>query len=172
MRSSWLPPRSWLTDFKKFLEADLALKASELRKKLEHQSHAERQVLEVLKAKYLNLTEDEFARLVERYTEVELNAMAKGRLLSSPPQRLKSSAPGSRLGKLAKFVYSKKTYERVFEPIISDMRLEYNEALAGREHWHARWIHVRCSIAFCIAIMAKHWVSVAKLIQRIWTAAS
>jgi hypothetical protein len=85
---------------------------------------------------------------------------------------LKSSAPGSSLGAFAKFVYSKKTYERVFEPIISDMRLEYNEALASGEHWHARWVHVRYSIAFGIAIMAKHCVSVVKLIQRIWTAAS
>jgi hypothetical protein len=80
--------------------------------------------------------------------------------------------PGARLGIVARFVYSKKNYARVFEPIISDMRFEYNEALTNGELWHARWIHLRGSLAFCGAAIASLGVSAVKLVQKIWTAAS
>ena len=57
-------------------------------------------------------------------------------------------APGGFLLKAARFVFSKRSFNRVYEPIVADMLAEYFEALAAGEEWRARWIHVRGVLFF------------------------
>jgi hypothetical protein len=57
-------------------------------------------------------------------------------------QRIKQP-PGSFLTEIADFLFCKKTFERVVAPVISDMQLEYCEALASGRSLKAKWICVR-----------------------------
>jgi hypothetical protein len=77
---------------------------------------------------------------------------------------------GTHLRTLAVFLWSKKSFERVFEPIIVDMRLEYHEALVANEIWHARWIWIRGHIQFWIAAVGHVFVLILRLVQKIWVA--
>ena len=59
---------------------------------------------------------------------------------------------GNLLLSMAEFLYSSKTYQRVFLPIISDMREEYFEALSQNRIWKARWVRVRGTWSFFAAM--------------------
>ncbi len=59
---------------------------------------------------------------------------------------------GNLLLSMAEFLYSSKTYQRVFLPIISDMREEYFEALPQNRIWKARWVRVRGTWSFFAAM--------------------
>lgn len=50
--------------------------------------------------------------------------------------------PGSTLSKILKFLYTKKTYDIVFDPIVADLQTEYFECLDNKEYWKARWTRV------------------------------
>jgi hypothetical protein len=54
-----------------------------------------------------------------------------------------SRPPGSLLGSIAEFVFSKKTVERVVTPILSDLQVEYCEALAEDRKIKAGWVRLR-----------------------------
>lgn len=54
-----------------------------------------------------------------------------------------SHPPGSFLGSIAEFVFSRKTVELVVTPIISDLQVEYCEALAAGRKIKARWVRLR-----------------------------
>ena len=54
-----------------------------------------------------------------------------------------SRPPGSFLSSVAEFVFSKKTVELVVTPIISDMQVEYFEALATTRRIKAAWVRLR-----------------------------
>ncbi len=62
------------------------------------------------------------------------------------------SAPGSKLIGYSEFVFSKRSYEKVFLPIVSDMREEYFEALSQNRIWKARWVRVRGTSSFFAAM--------------------
>ena len=51
--------------------------------------------------------------------------------------------PGARLRNMLHVIYPPKIAERVFDQIIADMRLEWEEAMAHNQKWLARWIQVR-----------------------------
>lgn len=51
--------------------------------------------------------------------------------------------PGWLLNRFADFVYSKKTVTEVVNPILSDMQVEYCDALAENRIWKARWVRIR-----------------------------
>lgn len=53
------------------------------------------------------------------------------------------------------FLYSPKIQKEVFEPINADWQAEYFEALFKKEIWKARWINVRYTYAFLIAMWQK-----------------
>ncbi len=76
--------------------------------------------------------------------------------------------PGSRLHMIARFFYSRKTVERVFEPLLADMREEYQIALAEKRVWKARWVRISYYWAFAKAIGLQSLVSTAKQIFSLW----
>lgn len=81
--------------------------------------------------------------------------------------------PGTNLLNIAKFVYSKKTIERLFNQIVVDMREEHLEALARGEIRHARWIHLRGTVAFLTTVVIHSGASVAvkvfKAVKGAWS---
>jgi hypothetical protein len=60
-----------------------------------------------------------------------------------------------KLLKITAFIYSPKTQKEIFEPIVTDWQEEYFEALSKKEIWKARWINVRYTYAFIVAMWQK-----------------
>lgn len=56
--------------------------------------------------------------------------------------------PGATLLSIVDFLYSPRTVEHTFKPLISDWRLEYYEAIKAKRKWKARWICVRNYFVF------------------------
>lgn len=56
---------------------------------------------------------------------------------------------------VSKFLFSLKTQKDTFEPIIADWQEEYFEALFKKEIWKARWINIRYTYAFIVAMWQK-----------------
>ena len=69
------------------------------------------------------------------------------------PVKLYARAPGARLLSAAEFMFPKNTYERVFLPIIQDMRKDYFDALSTGRKLKARWVRFRGSWAFAMALI-------------------
>ena len=65
------------------------------------------------------------------------------------------SSPSSKLLVISSFFYSPKNQKEVFEPIVTDLQEEYFEALFKKEIWKARWINLRYTYAFLIAMWQK-----------------
>jgi hypothetical protein len=82
-------------------------------------------------------------------------------------ERSISRPPGSFLVTAARLVYSRRTYTTVFEPNISDMRIEYFEALAENHRGQARWIEIRGHLIF-VAMLAHATASCGKVVSKIW----
>jgi hypothetical protein len=61
--------------------------------------------------------------------------------------------PGWRLRRLASFLYSERTYERVFKQHLIDIEYEYIEALKQNQWVKARWVHVRGVISFWVVVI-------------------
>lgn len=51
--------------------------------------------------------------------------------------------PGAGLRDMLHFIYPPKTAERVFDPILADMQLEWQEAMLHEKTWLARWVRIR-----------------------------
>ena len=60
--------------------------------------------------------------------------------------------PGSFLNRVSEFLFSQKTLDHVIAPIISDMQVEYCEALAANRRIKAAWIRLRGYWTFFKAI--------------------
>ena len=73
----------------------------------------------------------------------EFGQAATKRLMRLASRRKVGRPVGSSLRGFAEFVFSKKSYEEIYEPLISDMRFEYCEALAANRRGKARWARVR-----------------------------
>lgn len=69
---------------------------------------------------------------------------------------------GSRLWRLADFLYARKTRERVFDQIILDWREEWCEAMSEGRRARAAWINLRGVWSFGSAMMAHGLGSVLK----------
>lgn len=70
--------------------------------------------------------------------------------------------PGDKFFEVLKFLYTKKVFERVFEPMIADMQEEYFEAMSKKNIWKMRWIHLRGVISLLIAVVYNPVVSLVK----------
>lgn len=90
------------------------------------------------------------------------------RYIQVVPQRRQTlhNAPGSKLIKVASFLYSPKIVENVFMPLVHDWRLEYFEAFNNKNRWKARWISVRYRWAFFEVIVISKVLSLLKAIRR------
>lgn len=78
--------------------------------------------------------------------------------------------PGLTMLKIARFLYSKKTYERQFEPLFADLQEEYFEALHQGDIWKARWLRVRYLWAFAKSIGKNRLWSLIEKIVGSWKA--
>lgn len=76
--------------------------------------------------------------------------------------------PGYALARLAEFIYSRRTYTQVFLPILSDLQLEYQEALAARRWQKARWVTMRGRWHFIAAALARIPASLTRLVASLW----
>ena len=80
--------------------------------------------------------------------EISLRRSAETRFRDArcTPRRTAGSfaaTPGSMWLSLVDFLYSAKTVEKVFKPIVADWRKEYFEALKAKRMLKARWISFR-----------------------------
>jgi len=80
--------------------------------------------------------------------------------------------PGSSLRSFVNWVFSKKTAERVFLPVIADLQHEWMEAKGESRPWKARWVIIRGHWHFLTALGLQGAVSIAKRIFDIWKAMS
>lgn len=72
--------------------------------------------------------------------------------------------PGYKLAKCCEFIFSKKDYERIIEPLISDWLEEWTEATIDNNLWKARWLQCRYLFAFCYSIISIIGVKTVKTI--------
>jgi hypothetical protein len=83
------------------------------------------------------------------------------------PKRINIQAPpGQTLHRIASFVFSKRTFSRVLEPVLADMQLEYIEALAAGERLRGGWIRLRGYLAFSVAVTFK--TGVGRFTRLLW----
>ena len=75
---------------------------------------------------------------------------------------------GSSLRGVAEFVFSKKSCEQIYDPLVSDLRIEYFEALAANRRWKARWVRARGYGSFLTAVLAHAVGSGGHLVVRVW----
>jgi DNA-directed RNA polymerase specialized sigma24 family protein len=102
-------------------------------------------------------------RLQARYgRRVELDFLSR---LSKQP-----SPPGTHLHAFASAVFSKKSFQLVFEPTIRDMRDEYCEALCEDQLQRAAWIRIRGYWSFWSAVLVQLPIAVTKLVVTAWKA--
>ena len=57
-------------------------------------------------------------------------------------------APGTRLRALAARLFAASTMERLVDPAIADLQVEYEEALRSGPRWRCRWIWFVGHLAF------------------------
>jgi hypothetical protein len=76
--------------------------------------------------------------------------------------------PGYGLARISKLIYSKKTFEEVFEPAISDMQVEYLEAIEQGELHKAKWVVLRGRFSFWSTIISFLPVSLLRRCTEIW----
>jgi len=75
--------------------------------------------------------------------------------------------PGTFLNRSAEFLFSKKAYCHIFQPMISDMREEYFEALEEGRTAKAKWINARSWCTFIITACLHGLTSALKVIGKI-----
>ena len=75
---------------------------------------------------------------------------------------------GSSLRGVAEFVFSKKSYQQIYDPLISDLRFEYCEAMAENRRGKARWVRARGYGSFLAAVSAHVAAPVSHLVVRVW----
>lgn len=77
-----------------------------------------------------------------------------------------ANAPGARYLALVDFLYSPRTVEETFKPIIADWRLEYFNALTEKRKYKACWISIRYSYRFALAMGLSHAYALIRQIVR------
>lgn len=98
----------------------------------------------------------------------EFGQAATKRLMRLASRRKVGRPVGSSLHSFAEFVFSKKSYEEIYEPLISDLRFEYCEALAANRRGKARWARVRGYGSFLAAMLAHVPAWGSRLAFRVW----
>lgn len=145
--------------------------SEKVRKQLKKMLSDERGCLLIIDGYYPEASRRSLINLISKFKQYR-HVMATDRNVLSPMAKGKSvkilMPPGFRLARLAEFVYSKKTYQEIFEPILSDLRIEYQEALEEKR-WHkARWIAFCGRWHFVAAALARIPVSLTRLVITLW----
>lgn len=76
--------------------------------------------------------------------------------------------PGFYPMKVFGFLFSAKINERVFEPIVADMQIEYFEALSDGFIKKARWVHVRGILTVIFIALSQLPISIVDVLVKIW----
>ena len=98
----------------------------------------------------------------------EFGQAATSRLARLASRRKVRRPVGSSLRGFAEFVFSKKSYEQIYDPLISDLRFEYYEALDANRRWKARWVWARGCLSFLTAASDHAVASVGRRVARVW----
>jgi len=80
--------------------------------------------------------------------------------------------PGYHLRSFTEWVFSKKTADRVFLPVIADLQHDWMEAIGENCPGKARWVIIKGHWHFLTALGLQSTVSIAKRIFDIWKAMS
>ena len=96
------------------------------------------------------------AAVIAFFLKVFLSDVRESLTLS---RRKVRNSPGSTLLRIADFLYSPVTVEKIFKQEVADWRLEYFEALQEGRHWKARWISCRHYWAIAKAVGLDRLVS-------------
>lgn len=97
------------------------------------------------------------------------------RMYLTPPRTQRAKLvkpPGATLLHLASVIYSKKTFETVFEPAISDMRIEYFEALQTNQKWKPRFAWLRGHMSVLRAALVQIPVGLVQVAVSLWRASA
>lgn len=78
------------------------------------------------------------------------------------------SPPGFGLLRFSEAVFSRKTFEEVFQPVISDMQTEYYDALEKGSLRKAKWILVRGNVSFWNAFISILPIALLRRCTEIW----
>lgn len=76
--------------------------------------------------------------------------------------------PVSAMNSVARFIYSKRTYERIFMQLVLDLREEHAEALQAKCPKHAWWIAMRGNIIMLITMATHAFTSCGKTVVKLW----
>jgi len=104
-----------------------------------------------------------FASLGWRFGAVaRVQALRKARLVALPP--------ASRVRGLLRFVFSQRTCDLVFDPVVADVQQEWIEAVAAGRKWHAAWVRVRGYLTLLQHAMAQLPMSFGRAMYEMWKA--
>jgi hypothetical protein len=78
------------------------------------------------------------------------------------------SAPGWLLHRLCAWVFPRRTFVEVLEPVLSDMQYEFSEALRDKRPIKARWVQVRGYAAFTLTCVLQLPLTLIRLFLGIW----
>jgi ferric-dicitrate binding protein FerR (iron transport regulator) len=95
---------------------------------------------------------------LNRLAEFAGRRAVKAEMQATPGPPIVILPPGYRLASIAKFLLTRKAFERFVQPVIADMQREYIDAFAAGHKWHARWVAIRGHL---LVIPGWIWAAVA-----------
>jgi len=93
-----------------------------------------------------------FFSLYQLRPRISLDKIRLFILLWRARRRRIKNAPGLKLLSIVEFFFSPTTVEETFKPTVADWHSEYFEALKQKKFWRARWISVRYTYRFIVAM--------------------
>jgi hypothetical protein len=109
-----------------------------------------------------------WAALVSACVMVACSVGAQGRRVVGLQRPQLHHPPGNRLLGWASFLFSRRDVDEVIEPAITDMRIEYNDALLAGHPAHARWIRIRGTYGILITAASLVAVRGGRLLVTVW----
>lgn len=82
-----------------------------------------------------------------------INDLIKFYAKTAKKQQTVKHPPGTKLLKVAEFIYSPQIYENVFQNIVSDWRLDHFQALKDSRPYKARWIDIKNYYRFFASVV-------------------
>jgi hypothetical protein len=99
---------------------------------------------------------------------VLLGVMAIGAVLSKVFHPTVYLPPGSHIGGVLAWIYSRKTFSRVFEPVLTETRNEWLEAWMQGHYSHAQWIQIRGDLLLLQNAVLQLLLSIMKVLLKTW----
>jgi hypothetical protein len=77
-------------------------------------------------------------------------------------------APGVHIARVLQWIFSKKTYDRVFDPQIADLQWEYFKALKENRPIKPTWVRVRAFLKLVVTIIIALPPDALRAIVKVW----